>query len=59
MLDALVWSNDGAVLAYNQRVPTHDANGNPVQDAAARDFQQIFLVDFPDSNHNGIADPIE
>ena len=59
MLDAMVWSNDGAVLAYNQRVPTHDANGNPVRDAAARDFQQIFLVDFPDSNHNGIADPIE
>jgi hypothetical protein len=58
-LDALVWSNDGTLLAYNQRVPIRDSTGKSVRDAAGRDFQQIFLVDFPDANHNGIPDPIE
>lgn len=57
--DALVWSRDGRRLAFNRRVPTYDTNGNLVKDAKNNDFRQIFLVDFPDANHNGIADPIE
>ncbi len=57
--DALVWSRDGARLAFNRRVPTYDASGNLVKDSQKNDFRQIFLVDFPDANHNGIADPIE
>jgi uncharacterized protein (TIGR03437 family) len=57
--EALVWSRDGALLAYNRRVPTFDAKGNLVKDAGGNDFRQIFLTAFPDSNNNGIADPIE
>ncbi|MSV27486.1 MAG: hypothetical protein EXQ52_01895 [Bryobacterales bacterium] len=57
--DALVWSRDGSRLAFNRRVPTYDAKGNLVKDAGGNDFRQIFLADFPDSNGNGIADPIE
>jgi hypothetical protein len=57
--EALVWSPDGKRLAFNRRVPTVDAAGKAVKDAAGRDFRQIFLVDFPDGNGNGIADPVE
>lgn len=57
--EALVWSPDGKLLAFNRRVPTQDANGKPVKDAAGKDFRQIFLVDFPDANANGIADSVE
>ena len=57
--EALVWSRDGSLLAFNRRVPTSDAGGKPVKDAAGKDFRQIFLVAFPDKNGNGIADPVE
>ncbi len=57
--EALVWSHDGRTLAFNRRVPIHDAAGKRQADFAGRDFRQIFLADFPDSNGNGIADPIE
>lgn len=58
-VEAPVWSPDGAFLAFNRRVPTFDAEGRPVKDAAGGDFRQIFLVDFPDRDRNGIADPVE
>ena len=57
--DALVWSRDGTRLAFNRRVPTYDSAGKLVKDAGGNDFRQIFLVNFPDANRNGIADPIE
>lgn len=57
--EALVWSRDGKLLAFNRRIPTFDAKGNLVKDAGGNDFRQIFLTSFPDSNGNGIADPIE
>jgi len=57
--EALVWSRDGKLLAYNRRVPTFDAGRNLVKDAGGNDFRQIFLASFPDANDNGIADPIE
>lgn len=57
--EALVWSRDGRLLAFNRRVPNADAAGRPVKDAAGEDFRQIFLVEFPDKNDNGIADPVE
>lgn len=57
--EALVWSRDGRRLAFNRRVPTYDAAGKLVKDFNGRDFRQIFLTNFPDDNHNGIADPIE
>ncbi|MEK7408846.1 MAG: DUF3748 domain-containing protein [Acidobacteriota bacterium] len=56
--DALVWSRDGRLLAFNRRVPTYDAAGNLVKDAGGNDFRQIFVVRFPDLDGNGIADPI-
>lgn len=57
--EALVWSPDGRLLAFNRRVPALDAAGRPVKDATGKDFRQIFLVNFPDTNRNGIADPTE
>lgn len=57
--DALVWSRNGQRLAYNRRVPTYNAQGELVKDFGNNDFRQIFLVNFPDDNNNGIADPIE
>lgn len=51
--EALVWSPDGRTLAFNRRVPTYDAKGQLVKDAANRDFRQIFLVNFGD----GILNP--
>jgi len=56
--DAIVWSRDGKTIAYNKRVPTY-VGGAVVKDFNGNDFRQIFLVDFPDCNNNGIADPIE
>lgn len=57
--EALVWSHNGMILAFNRRVPTWDAKGNLVKDFGNNDFRQIFLVWFPDDNYNGIADSIE
>jgi hypothetical protein len=57
--EALVWSNDGRLLAFNRRVPTFDSGGRLVKDAGGNDFRQVFLVAFPDANENGIADPVE
>lgn len=57
--EALVWSHDGRRLAFNRRVPTYDPSGKLVKDFNNNDFRQIFLVNFPDENGNGIADPIE
>jgi len=57
--EALVWSRNGKLLAFNRRVPTWDAGGRLVKDFGNNDFRQIFLVFFPDENDNGIADPVE
>jgi hypothetical protein len=57
--EALVWSRDGGLLAFNRRTPTYAATGALVKDAGGNDFRQIYLVRFPDKDGNGIADPIE
>lgn len=57
--DALVWSRDGARLAFNRRVPTYNAAGELVKDFNKNDFRQIFLVDFPDTDKNGVPDPVQ
>lgn len=57
--EALVWSPDGKLLAFNRRVPTTTAGGKVVKDAAGKDFRQIFLTGFPDRNGDGIADNLE
>jgi Tol biopolymer transport system component len=58
-VDAPVWSTNGKRLAFNRRMPTKNAQGMVTQDFSGRDFLQIFLTEFPDTNNNGIADPIE
>jgi hypothetical protein len=58
-VDAPVWSTSGKRLAFNRRMPTKNAQGMVTQDFSGRDFLQIFLTEFPDTNNNGIADPIE
>jgi hypothetical protein len=57
--EALVWSHNGKLLAFNRRVPTWNAAGAWVKDFNNNDFRQVFLVFFPDDNDNGIADSIE
>lgn len=57
--DALVWARNGNRLAYVKRTPTYDASYTLVKDYGKNDFKQIWLVDFPDCNGNGIADMVE
>jgi hypothetical protein len=52
----LVVSPDGKRLAYNKQVPTKDANGAIAHTYAGLDFSQIFLIDFPDADNDGIAE---
>ena len=54
--DQLVWSPGGRLLAYCKPVPYHDSEGNPLTTYDGSDFTQIFVVDFPDANNNGIID---
>ncbi|MFO7975144.1 MAG: DUF3748 domain-containing protein [Candidatus Hydrogenedentota bacterium] len=55
---ALVWSPDGRTLAYNKAVPTADEESHPVCAYDGSDFRQIFVVDFPDADNDGIADGV-
>jgi hypothetical protein len=52
----LVWSPDGKVLAFNKRVPTTDESGKRAYTYDGQDFFQIFLVDFPDPDGDGMVD---
>ncbi|HOE66264.1 MAG TPA: DUF3748 domain-containing protein [Candidatus Hydrogenedentes bacterium] len=52
----LVWSPDGATLAYCKPAPTRDANGQPAKTYNGKDCVQIFTIAFPDANKDGIAD---
>jgi Protein of unknown function (DUF3748)/WD40-like Beta Propeller Repeat len=52
----LVWSHDGKTLAFNKRVPTRDSDGNAVKTCDGQDLQQVFLVDFADSDGDGLVD---
>jgi len=52
----LVWSPDGGTLAYCKPVPYHDNDGVHHTAYDGSDFTQIFIVDFPDGNRNGIID---
>lgn len=51
----LVWSPDGKLLAFNKRVPTTDENGKRAYAYDEQDFLQIFLVDYPDQDGDGIV----
>ncbi|HOD51357.1 MAG TPA: DUF3748 domain-containing protein [Candidatus Hydrogenedentes bacterium] len=54
----LVWSPNGALLAFTKAVPTTDKNGNPAKSYDGSDFSQVFTIEFPDANGDGIADGI-
>jgi hypothetical protein len=45
---ALVWSNDGKTIAYNRIVPTD-----------GKDVTQIFVIDYPDRDGDGIPDALQ
>ena len=53
---ALVVSPDGKTVAYNRLVATRGPDGGIAKNYAGLDMKQIFAVDFPDSNRDGIAD---
>ena len=53
---ALVCSPDGKRLAFNKAVPTFDARGNRIRTYNGKDCVQIFMVDFPDTEGDGVAD---
>jgi len=55
---ALVWSPDGKHFAYNRPVPTKDESGKIVKTYDGKDCLQIFTIDFPDSDNDGIPDGI-
>ena len=52
----LVWSPDGTLFAYTKVVPSFDADGKHVKTYEGKDFQQIFVLPFPDANKDGIVD---
>lgn len=52
----LVWSYDGKTLAYSMPVPTRDPQGQLVRAYDGGDLNQIFVVDFPDADGDGVAD---
>ena len=52
----LVFSQDGKRIAYCRAVPTTDTNGNVVKTYADKDFTQIFIMDYPDADGDGIPD---
>jgi hypothetical protein len=55
----LVWSPDGSVLAYTRAVETLDGDGKPIRSYKDKDLSQIFTVEFPDADGDGIADTLE
>lgn len=52
----VVISHDGRSVAYGKVVSTKDASGKVVKSYSGEDFPQIFLVDFPDADGDGVAD---
>ncbi len=53
---AMVISPDGKLLAYNRPVHVEDVYGVAVTNYKGDDYRQIFLLDFPDQDGDGIAD---
>jgi hypothetical protein len=54
----IVFSADGARIAYCRAVSTTDTNGNVVKTYDGKDFTQIFLIHYPDTNGDGIPDAL-
>lgn len=54
----LVVSPDGQCVAYNKPAPVCDENGYRAVNYKGEDCLQIFLVEFPDADGDGVADEI-
>ena len=54
--EELVVSLDGKMLAFSKQVLTFDGSGNRVHTYDGSDFRQVFVLDFSDTNGDGIAD---
>lgn len=52
----LVVSPDGKRLAYNKPVSARAADGSRLVNYKGEDFLQIFMIDFPDADGDGVAD---
>ncbi len=52
----LVVSPDGRSLAFNRRAPAYDYRGKRATNYTGEDFLQIFTMDFPDHDGDGVAD---
>jgi len=52
----LVISIDGKTVAFTKPMPTLDAEGKPAKSYNGSDYLQIFVMDFPDANGDGIVD---
>lgn len=57
--DQICFSPDGKRIAYCKPVPTTDTNGNIVKTYAGKDFTQIFMIDYPDADGDGIPDGLQ
>ncbi len=53
---ALVVSPDGKSLAYNKPVQERSSDGGFLRNYAGEDFRQIFLMDYPDKDGDGVMD---
>ena len=54
--ESLVWSPNGKILAFNKTLPTFDADGKRARNYKGEDLEQIFIVEFPDADGDGIVD---
>ncbi len=57
--DNLCWSPDGKLLSFAKIVPTFDTEGKRAYNYEGEDFKQIFVVEFPDADADGIADTLK
>lgn len=57
--DQLAWSYDGKTMAYCRPVRYKDAQGEGVTMYNGADPTQIFVIEFPDANGDGIVDGLE
>jgi hypothetical protein len=55
----LTSSQDGTMLAYNRAVPTKGEDGEIAKAWTGNDVLQIFLVDFPDADKDGVIDGLD
>ena len=55
----LTSSQDGTMLAFNKAIPTKNEKGELVKGWDGTDLLQIFTVEFPDSDNDGVIDSLD